>query len=232
MHADRCVLAYLAGIIDADGYITVQRSVHKGSPYFGAKIGIAGTSREPHDLAASLWGGTVSCYHPKNPSHKPQFQWSRSGRAAALIIEDLRPFLRIKTAQAEIAIDVEAHVEEGRGDDPYPHLSSGYDPTPFLTARFLEVKNLNCRQPRHNSAAEQSPVSARRKPRAYRDEDNTEVIFVALNGSTYTNEAEAPPGSVAMQRIGKARAGRLLDGRTHDAMPPPAAAAQRAKEPV
>lgn len=145
-------LAYIAGIIDADGYITIQRSSHKGKRYFGAKIGIAGTNRIPHDLAASIWGGKVSCHIPKNPSHKPQFQWSRAGREASEIIATLHPFLRIKIAQADIALAVDWHLEEGRGDDPYPHLHAGYDPTEFLTDSYLEAKSLNCRKPRGRNA--------------------------------------------------------------------------------
>lgn len=78
--------AYLAGMIDGDGFITITRSVRAGKVYHGPAIGIAGTRRQPHDLAASLWGGTVSRYVPTNPQHRPQFQWSRQGAVAAQAI--------------------------------------------------------------------------------------------------------------------------------------------------
>lgn len=148
-------LAYLAGIIDADGYITVQRSTHKGRLYFGAKVGISGTRREPHDLAASLFGGSVSCYVPKNGIHLPQFQWSRCGRAAVTVIEDVWPYLRIKLDQAEVALTLQSHMNDGRDtiDDPYPWLPSDFDPIAYAENLFLEAKRLNLRKPRVRKAA-------------------------------------------------------------------------------
>lgn len=129
---DALTLAYLAGVIDSDGYITVHRSVRKGKAYYAARIGIAGTRRQPHDLAASLWGGKVSLYEPKNPRHRGQYQWSRSGDGAVAPISEVQPYLRVKQEQARIALEVQEHILDGRGDDPYPWMLPDYDPTPFL----------------------------------------------------------------------------------------------------
>ena len=40
-------LTYLAGVIDADGYVTATRSERKGRLYFGAQVGITGSRRQP-----------------------------------------------------------------------------------------------------------------------------------------------------------------------------------------
>lgn len=133
------VLAYLAGVIDSDGYITVHRSTRNGKAYYAARIGIAGTRREPHDLAASLWGGNVSHYQPKNPRHRGQFQWSRTGDTAVGPITDVQPYLRIKQEQARIALEAQEHVLHGRGDDPYPWMLPDYDPGTFLAELRDEV---------------------------------------------------------------------------------------------
>ena len=53
-------LAYFAGMVDGDGYISIQSRPYKKTHYFWPVIGICGTSREPHDLAASIWGGNVA----------------------------------------------------------------------------------------------------------------------------------------------------------------------------
>ena len=156
-------LAYLAGVVDSDGYITIHRSTRNGARYYAAQIGIAGTSPEPHDLAASLFGGKVSCYKPLNPGYRPQYQWSRTGRAAAAIIELLRPYLRVKARNADLAIDLQIHVDEGGGDDPFPWFGPHYD-------ALAERERMRC---------EMIEVLATRKKRA----------------------------------------GRLLDGVTHDGMP-------------
>lgn len=145
---DALTLAYLAGIIDADGYITVQRSLHAGRRYFGPKVGIADTRREPHDLAASVFGGKVGCYKPKNGIHLPQFQWSRSGTATNSVIEAVLPYLRIKVAQDEVAMEMQEHLEAGRCDDPFPWFGPSYDPHERSNALYMEAKSLNLRKPR------------------------------------------------------------------------------------
>lgn len=139
MERDPLVLAYMAGVIDSDGFISVTQSCRKGRLYFGAVIGVSGTRREPHDLAASLWGGNVRRYDPPNPRHRGQFQWSRQGEAAAAAIEEVYPYLRIKQDQAVLAIECQDIVREARSDDPFPWFGPDYDPTPYLTELRRDV---------------------------------------------------------------------------------------------
>jgi hypothetical protein len=136
-------LAYIAGMIDGDGYISITRSVRRGQLYFGPQVGIAGTRREPHDLAASIWGGKVSCYFPKNGLHRPQFQWSRVGRVAAEIIQAIAPYLLVKKPQSELAIMLFENLELGRSDDPFPWFGPSYDPTQELHSMREEMVALN-----------------------------------------------------------------------------------------
>jgi hypothetical protein len=121
-------LAYLAGMIDGDGYITINRSDRAGKIYHAPQVGIAGTRREPHDLAASLWGGKVGCYYPTNTAHRPQFQWSRQGAQAAEIIKLLQPFLLIKIEHAWLALNLWEHIQEGRSSDPFPWYGPHFEP--------------------------------------------------------------------------------------------------------
>lgn len=83
--------------------------------------------RQPHDLASSLWGGAVSEYQPRNPRHRLQYQWSRQSAAAAMVIAQVEPLLRIKGDQAAIALELFEHQEFGRVEDPWPWMGSGYD---------------------------------------------------------------------------------------------------------
>lgn len=138
---DPLILAYLAGMVDGDGYISIQRGAHKDKLYFGPQIGISGTRREPHDLASSLWGGNVSVYC--NGVHRPQFQWSRVGKNAAEAIEAIEPYLRIKKEHAWLALDLWFHVECGRCDDPYPWFGPDYDPTERSNEMREEMIDIN-----------------------------------------------------------------------------------------
>jgi hypothetical protein len=128
--ADPLVLAYLAGMIDADGYITINRSQRGKSLYHAPQVGIAGTRREPHDLAASLWGGNVGLYIPKIAGHLGQYQWSRQGSSAVEVIEAVLPYLRIKEDQALLALELWEHTEQTRysTNDPFPWFGPDYDP--------------------------------------------------------------------------------------------------------
>jgi hypothetical protein len=136
---DPTVLAYLAGVIDSDGHITIHRSRRGETLYHAARIGISGTRREPHDLAASLWGGKVGLYYPKNPRHRPQYQWSLTGAKAAEAIAAVQPFLRVKAEQAFLALELHEHVDAGRSEDPYPWFGPDYDPAAAREAMRQEV---------------------------------------------------------------------------------------------
>jgi hypothetical protein len=159
--------AYLAGVIDSDGHITINRSCRKGRVYHGAVVGISGTRRQPHDLAASIWGGNVKRYTPKNPRHRPVFVWSRMGTKAVPILLDVLPYLRIKRPHALLAVECQDHVTMSKFDDPFPWFGPDYDPI------------------------------------AARDEMRLEMVE-ELN---------------QWRRVGKKKAGRLLDGRTWDEYP-------------
>ncbi len=161
-HEDMLILAYMAGIIDSDGCITIHRSTRRGVIYYAARISIAGTRREPHDLASKLWGGTVSVHYPRNQRYCPQYQWSRTGQPAVRPIVSVLPFLRVKVRQAYLALNLQEHVDYGRLENPFPWFGPDYD------------------------------------PRIYRAELRDEIVAVMA---------------------GKAKTGRLLQGRTWDEMP-------------
>lgn len=147
-------LAYLAGMVDADGYITATMSVRKGTTYFGAQVGITGSRREPHDLATSLFGGTVTAHQPEldRAHHKVQYHWQRGGRRAVPAIIAIQPFLRVKADQAVLVLQLQDRLEELRvprdSDEFAPWMPAGWDPTPSLTADVLEIRALHARRGR------------------------------------------------------------------------------------
>lgn len=105
--------AYLAGVIDSDGFISAHRHKRQGVVYCAPLIGISGTSSEPHELAQSIWGGSFFAYTPKNPAHRVQYQWQAVGVRAATAIRDIEPFLLSKTRQASIALHMWKKISEG-----------------------------------------------------------------------------------------------------------------------
>ena len=137
-------LAYLAGVIDADGYVTATRSERKGRLYFGAQVGITGSRRQPHDLASSIFGNRVTAHRPtSNPKHLTQFHWQVGGAAASPIIQALLPYLRIKRDRALLVLDFQAELDEAREHRPeggVPWLPVGHDRTATFSQRVDEIR--------------------------------------------------------------------------------------------
>jgi hypothetical protein len=99
-------LAYLAGVVDSDGFITIHRKT-KASKYTGQsatyhwlRAGISGSQTQPHELALSLFGGGISRHTPKVERFRTQCQWAVYGDNAARFLAAISPYLRVKLQQA------------------------------------------------------------------------------------------------------------------------------------
>lgn len=113
MHCDT-LLAYLAGAMDADGHITIQRTMrtvgkrYAHSPiYYFPKMGYTSVSEGVPNLLRSTFGGAVHRYQPtKAAHHKLVHIWyigTAECREAALL---LVPHLRQKRRQAELVAEL------------------------------------------------------------------------------------------------------------------------------
>jgi len=149
-------LAYLAGVVDSDGYVTVMCSWYQGKPSLAASCGITGTSREPHDLAAALIGGRVRSHRVEGAQlgRETAYVWQRLGVEAAEVLAQLLPYLRIKRDRAEMVIQLQERIIDDRlfrdSDDPYPWQPAGYDPFPALLLLADEIRDLNSRTTRRS----------------------------------------------------------------------------------
>lgn len=106
----KATYAYLAGAIDADGFITVyrkrgpQRKDGRRPVYYVAKIGLSETSSVIPRLLMNQFGGWLGMYRPKNPAHKPWHVWQATNKIAANAIRKVLPYLRLKRRQGELAL--------------------------------------------------------------------------------------------------------------------------------
>ena len=122
---DTHILAYLAGVIDSDGCITIVRHRGRKTQSFGysLRIIVEQTNRLAIDIFSKMFGGSVGIMD--NPKHlskngKPKFTWYRSSNKAAECIRALLPYLRIKHPQAEIALEYRDYMS-------HPGEMEGYD---------------------------------------------------------------------------------------------------------
>ena len=113
-------IAYLAGVVDSDGCIRVERVANTGrnrdSTSYAAFVSIQQVETEAIELAKTLFGGFVQIIQPtpsqllkfKNP--RTMFRWTAKSRIAAKALSAMRPYLRIKRRQADNAIELAATV--------------------------------------------------------------------------------------------------------------------------
>lgn len=97
--------AYLAGLIDGEG------CVHLDTPgrTYRARVSV-GMSAPALPLLTELqaeWGGTIYCARPATTRWASAHTWHLTGSPAARLLTAIRPHLRLKARQADLALEVE-----------------------------------------------------------------------------------------------------------------------------
>lgn len=100
-------LAYLAGIIDSDGNLRIERKKAQGmlAPHY--RVNIRASQVVPSaaiELLASTFGGNVRIVRPRQPHHRLLATWSLHDGRAAAAVEALLPFLIVKRREAELLL--------------------------------------------------------------------------------------------------------------------------------
>jgi len=106
---DDLLAAYLAGVMDSDGWFTIKRhaanSAYRDSYTYSEYAGCGQTSAEAVELLRAEFGGTIRLRQRKTEGDwKPMYYWVVSNRLAAAVARDLRPHLRVKAAHAELLL--------------------------------------------------------------------------------------------------------------------------------
>ena len=92
-------LAYLAGMVDADGSIMLY--LRKGIT-LRLRLQVTNTAESIMDWLQERFGGPVSRGKRLNPLHKVGLVWFLDGDTAYDLIEQIQPYLVIKAAQAKL----------------------------------------------------------------------------------------------------------------------------------
>ena len=100
------ILAYFAGIIDADGCISIHKNTSYGvSPYYSLRVTVAMTRNEAIELLGEIYGGSLTLRELK--SSKIEYRWVIVSQQARKFLEDIYEFLRVKKDQAKVGIELE-----------------------------------------------------------------------------------------------------------------------------
>ena len=111
------VVAYLAGIIDADGCIRVSRTKpyrDRATPGYHARVHVRMVQRDAIELLGETFGGHLWTQKASAARGRPLHVWDISDAAAERALDRLFPYLRVKRAQAENALALRRLQSESR----------------------------------------------------------------------------------------------------------------------
>ena len=100
-------LAYLAGIIDGEGTIYIQKVDRKTFFDYFPRIQIVTTNKELMYWIKDTFGGIVSFRDrsTENRNWKPQYTWYTTRKIMDILLPLIHPFLIIKKKHVEIMIE-------------------------------------------------------------------------------------------------------------------------------
>lgn len=120
---DKTKLAYLAGLIDSDGHITVarsqpsQRSRAKSTMHYPI-VGVTNTDERMLQWIVDTFGGSYSCRmgeHMKQKSvergWKDRYDWRMTGKKCLTLLDEVKEYLVIKRDRAELVLQFRNHEE-------------------------------------------------------------------------------------------------------------------------
>lgn len=101
--------AYLAGLIDGEGHITIIKSKrsggqHKGNHYVWARMSIGITHPIITEIQADYAFGNICRIKTRNPKHKDLISWYISANEMRAVLPQLLPYLRVRKQQAELML--------------------------------------------------------------------------------------------------------------------------------
>ena len=104
--ATRLELAYLAGIFDGEGSIVIGRVNRRDRPNPSHVLFCRVAMCTPYipGLFMFRFQGNIRTFKPSNPNWNRQWAWSISGCKAVDFLKTIRPYLRLKKSEADLAI--------------------------------------------------------------------------------------------------------------------------------
>lgn len=129
--------AYIAGFLDGEGCI----SFYKRQSSVGVKLFAYNCKRSVLDWMAEITGvGSVTTHSRESAKHAQAYYWQLNGRAVTTLLAEVRPYLRLKGEQADLAIEAERL-----------HQNKTFSALPDVREQFLtEIRRLNKRGPTAN----------------------------------------------------------------------------------
>lgn len=120
-------LAYLAGVMDSDGYIGVgKKKAGKWAANYQPRVQVKQVDTEATDLFRETFGGHLYRHEPSAERGRPLWCWQVHSAACRPVLDALLPYLRIKRNRAENALALcDVNRRTGRKRFPVPEVVPG-----------------------------------------------------------------------------------------------------------
>lgn len=97
--------AYMAGIIDGEGSISVNQQTQKGHKYNYLRVEVANSNPVLAPYMKRITGyGSIYIMKHLNPEWKDRINWAVFGFNAGNLLSDILPYLIVKKKQAEYGL--------------------------------------------------------------------------------------------------------------------------------
>lgn len=140
-------VAYLAGLVDGEGYIGIKRSKayacqQRKTPSYHVRIQVRMVDEGAIRFLSETLGGTYFLEKPHAHGGRPLYCFSASDLKAAHIIRTLLPYLRIKRAVAVVALSLRGlQAEAARHKTKV--IGQRSFPNAYGTDRTIDIKCLS-----------------------------------------------------------------------------------------
>jgi len=112
-------IAYVAGVMDSDGWFTIHRSLNKEghvNPTYSPSVGLNQSRKEAIEFFISLYGGKMGVIDFSNTtnrfSRKPLYVWKISKTKMLPFLTDIRSYLQIKGKDCELITKLRKHIDK------------------------------------------------------------------------------------------------------------------------
>lgn len=102
---------WFGGLIDGEGCISLIRMVKPNGFQWYSRVTVGNTNPFPCNWARECFGGCVNRKPRQNPRHKEIHQWQVNCATSAATLRYLRPSIRMKAEQADLAIRFQEHLD-------------------------------------------------------------------------------------------------------------------------
>jgi hypothetical protein len=144
-------LAYAAGLVDGEGYVTIRRvaaTAKRKSPSHEGSLVVEMVEERPIRWLQDRFGGSV--FHDtkkKKAYHRSTYKWHLNGTQVLPALKALKPFFKVKQEQARLIIAFYATRTRSAG------RRLGSDEIAIRDKFYLSVRRLNRRPSAAPSAA-------------------------------------------------------------------------------